>query len=204
MTIDHRFKPLTRSDALSSCARWSLPPPFWPGYARTIALPGLFSTDTRVLQIAGEVALEQDRQLIESEEVLRRGESEGIGEDALLESLQVLEEHGYVDIEGTFGLGISGMSAFSVTLSGMDEYVRAFHPDYDLTFERIVGRLVNGTGPGSDRGVAIEIDTSRLLVEHVLDVLAARGLIRLTKMSGPNTMVDYISPQLGRLLQEGR
>lgn len=175
-----------------------------PGYAQTIALPGLYSTDTRVLQLAGEVALEQNHQLIESEEVLRRGEPDGITEEGLLESLQVLEEHGYVDIHATMGPGISGMSAFSVTLNGLDEYVRAFVPDYDATFERIVVQLVNASGSGSsDRALATEIDTSRLIVEHVLDILAARGLIKVTKMSGPNTAVDYVSPQLGRLLQEG-
>lgn len=175
-----------------------------PGYAQTVSLPGLYSTDTRVLQIAGEVALEQDHQLIESAEVLRRGESDGITEDALLESLQVLEEHGYVDIEGTYGPGISGMSAFNVTLIGLDEYAKAFVPDYDSTLERVFVRLVNGSGTASDRALATELERSRLLVEHVLDVLAARGLIKVTKMTGPNTVVDYVSPQLGRLLQTGR
>jgi hypothetical protein len=60
---------------------------------------------------------------------------------------------------------------------------------------------VNGSGSGGDRALATEINTQRLLVEHVLDVLAARGLIKVTKMMGPNTAVDYVSPQLGRLLQ---
>ena len=98
--------------------------------------------------------------------------------DAVLESLQVLEEHGYLDIHKTFGQGILGMSAFTVTILGLDEYARAFVPNYDEIVERVVIQLVNVTSRDTDGAIAKEIDAKRLLVEHVLDVLQARGLVR--------------------------
>jgi hypothetical protein len=174
-----------------------------PGYARTIALPGLYPTDTRVLQVAGDIALETNQQLVASQDVLERVEPEGIGEEALLESLQVLEEQGFVDVAKTMARGIAGMSAFTITLFGLEKYATAFVPGYDELTMKVIAQLVNGS-ERTDGGIAREIDTTRLLVEHVLDMLDAQGLVRLTKMSGPTTYVFDVSPQLVRLLQEGQ
>ena len=174
-----------------------------PAYVSVAALPGLYSADTRLLQVAGDIALETDGQLVDTETVLTRTQTDGISEEALLESLQILEEHGYVDIVRTMSTGISGMLAFTITLHGMEEYARTFIPDYDTIVERVVVQLVNGSGRDTDSGIADEVGTTRLLAEHVLDVLAARGLIQSTKMTGPTTLVTNVSPQLGRILQDG-
>jgi hypothetical protein len=86
-----------------------------PGYATTVALPGLYSTDTRVLQLAGDIAIERDSQLVDSNAVLERAEPDGVTQEALLESLQVLEEHSYIEILQTMGRGILGFSTASAT-----------------------------------------------------------------------------------------
>jgi TIR domain len=172
-----------------------------PAYARTVALPGLYSTDTRVLQIAGDIALEQDHRMIDSLAVLERCAVDGITEEAFLESLQVLEEHGYIEVARTFGAGISGMSAFTVTLAGLEEYASAFVPQYDDLAQRVIAELVNAPDQVTDGAIGRAIDAPRLLVEHILDMLDARGLVKLTKLTGPSTPVFSVSPQLGRLLQ---
>jgi hypothetical protein len=41
-----------------------------------------------------------------------------------------------------------------------------------------------------------------VIVEHISDVLAARGLLKVSKTTGPNSDVFYISPQLSRMLSE--
>jgi hypothetical protein len=176
------------------------PPGELSRYARISALPGLDSVDTRVLQLSGDIALEQDHQLIESEDVLRRGHDDDIDEVGLLESLHVLEEQGYVRVHATLGAGISGMSAFTITTPGFDSYLRGCRAGYDQTVERIAGDLVNA-GSGSDRAIADRVGAPRVVVEHIFDLFDAQGLVRLTKMSGPNTDVHYVSPQLKRALQ---
>ena len=172
-----------------------------PAYASVAALPGLYSTDTCILHLAGQLAVETDQHLVDSADLLTRASSDGISEEAFLESLLVLEEHLFIEIVKTFGSGIAGMSAFTLTRLGLEEYCGTFVPNYSGLQKRIVGELVN-TGSGSDGELAEELGTTRLIAEHVLDELAARNLIRVTKMTGPATSVDYISPQLGRLLQD--
>lgn len=174
-----------------------------PRYAKTMALPGLYPTDTRVLQIAGDLALESDQELVSTADVLGKAEPDGITEHGLLESLQILEAHGYVKVHQTAAKGIAGRSAFTVTPLGLEEYAQAFIRGYDKIVEQVVSQLVNAPERGTDGRIAKEIDSRRLLVEHVLDTLEAQGLVRLTKMSGPTTWAHYVSPQLGRLLQEG-
>jgi hypothetical protein len=91
-----------------------------PGYTQTIALPGLFSTDTLVLRVAGDLALETDGDLVRSMEILPRLQEQGMTDEAYLDSLQVLEEHGYIDIHRTMGSSLGGANSFSVTTLGLD------------------------------------------------------------------------------------
>jgi DNA-binding transcriptional regulator LsrR (DeoR family) len=66
----------------------------------------------------------------------------------------------------------------------------------------VIAELVNN-GLDTDRQIATATGISRVLVEHILDMLEANGLVRLTKTTGPNTRVFDVSPQLRRMLAEG-
>jgi hypothetical protein len=166
-----------------------------PGYAASIPLPDLDRVDSRVLQAAGDVALEANQTLVESKAVLERVAPDGVAENAFLESLEVLECRGYLEVHTTFALGIEGMSAFSFTVLGFEIYADAFVPEYGQLQEQIIQSLTNST-----RERPVDVDSTQVLHEHVLDVLAARGLIRITKMSGPMTSVDWVNPELRRMV----
>lgn len=166
-----------------------------PAYAKTIVLPGFDRVDTRVLQAAGDLALEKNQRMLESKEVLDRVAPDGISEEAFLESLEILENKGYVKVHATLGPGILGMSAFSFTIAGLEEYVGAFVPGYSAVQEHIIQSLAN-----SHKNAPFDVDTTKLLNEQVLDILASKGLIRITKMTGPMTSVDHVSPELRRML----
>lgn len=167
-----------------------------PAYARSIALPGFDRLDTAVLQAAGDLAIETNRRMLGSKEVLDRVRNVGISEEAFLESLEVLENKGYVIVHATIAPGILGRSAFSLTIAGLEEYVDAFVPDYGDVQQGIIRTLANSE-PNTAYG---DMDTTKLLNEHVLEMLASRGLIRITKMTGPMTYIDYVSPELRRML----
>jgi hypothetical protein len=171
-----------------------------PAYAQIAALPGLYSTDTVVLRHAGAKAIEADETLLGSTAVLAELRDEDVTEEAFLESLQVLDERGYVKVHRTLGSGILSMGHFTITTLGMQEYARAFLPSYAELLEDVVAQLVNGERV-TDRQIAGEIDVPRILVEHVFDVLQSRGLIKLSKTTGPNSHVIQVSPQLARMLQ---
>ena len=166
-----------------------------PAYAASIPLPGLDRVDTRVLQAAGDAAIDANQTLVQSKDVFDRVTADGIAQDAFLESLEVLEGRGFIKIHGSYGPGIEGMSAFSFTLIGLGAYVDAFVPEYADLQGRIIQSLAN-----SPRGEEpSDIDSTQLLQEHVLDVLAARGLIRVTKL-GLITAIDWVTPELRRML----
>lgn len=173
-----------------------------PAYAQTMALAGLYSTDTLVLRRAGDFSLETDFPFVRSLELLPRLQAEGVTEEAFLDSLQVLQEHGYVDVHRTLGSGVEAASSFNVTPYGLDLYAQSYVEGYDAMLTQVVVELVNGE-LRTDRQIAAETGVPRVLVEHVFDVLESQGLLRVSKMTGPNSHVHSISPRLGRILQEG-
>lgn len=172
-----------------------------PRYAETTALPGLYSTDTLVLRTAGEMSVESDSTLVNSREILDRLAGEGLTEQAYLDSLDVLEEHWYVRVHRTLGAGLDSASSFSLTTQGLDEYARNFIEGYDTMQRTVVAELVN-TDRRADRQIAAETGVPRVLVEHIFDVLETRGLVRVSKTTGPHSHVHHVSPQLGRMLAE--
>jgi hypothetical protein len=166
-----------------------------PAYAKSIALPGFDRVDARVLQAAGDLAVETNQRMLESKDVLDRVAPDGISEEAFLESLEILENKGYVEVHATMAADIRGKSAFSFTIVGLEEYAGAFLQEYSALQQHIIQSLAN-----SQRNAPLDIDTTRLLNEHVLDILASNGLIRITKVTGPMTSVDHVSPELRRML----
>jgi hypothetical protein len=172
-----------------------------PRYSETIALPGLYSTDTLVLRVAGEMVVESDGDLVRTVEIFPRLDADDVTEEAYIDSLQVLEEHGYVDVHRTMGSGLQGASSFTVTTLGLDTYATNFVPGYDDMERKVIVELVN-TDHQSDRKIASETGVPRVLVEHVFDVLASRGLVKVSKTTGPNSHASSVSPQLRRMLAQ--
>ena len=82
---------------------------------------------------------------------------------------------------------------------GFEEYATNFLADYDRIVESIVVELVN-TQDRSDRQIAGAIGAPRVVLAHVLDVLASQQLVEVSKTTGPNSFVGRVSPQLARRL----
>ncbi|CAN5351500.1 toll/interleukin-1 receptor domain-containing protein [soil metagenome] len=171
-----------------------------PGYAGISPAAGLQAIDTRVLQVAGEMALKTDSKLLDSHSALAELASESVSEDAFLESLEVLEGRGYLKIVKTLAQGIDGMSAFMLTTWGLHEYCQAFLPDYDRVIHAVSAFLVNHGG-GADGEIGQDLGKPRQLVENVLDLFEANGWIRATKLTGPTMHVHWVSPELKRELE---
>lgn len=64
-----------------------------PRCTQTVALPGLYSTDTLVLRQAGDMAPESDGDLVNSREILSRISDARVTEQAFLDSRDVLAKH---------------------------------------------------------------------------------------------------------------
>lgn len=172
-----------------------------PGYSEIVSLADLHGSDTLVLKTACELAIETDSELVESEAVLARVSEQGLTEAALLESLQILEGRGYLEVHQTMASGIDGMSAFTLSPWGLDLYSEGFS-DREGMHSVVIAGLVNVEGGmTTDRELADQSGVHRLLVEAVLDLLQGQGLIQYSKLTGPVTHVHWVSPELRRALQ---
>jgi hypothetical protein len=172
-----------------------------PGYTDVTPMDGLSPVDTRIVQVAGSLAIEQDEVLLASRDVLDALELDDISENAFLESLEVLEGRGYVKIVKTLARGLDGMSAFSLTTRGLHQYAQAFITNYDDIVSGVASSVVNSER-STDREIAEALSAPRQLVENILDLFQAEGWIRATKTIGPATQVFWASPELRRRLQQ--
>jgi hypothetical protein len=168
-----------------------------PAYARAILIAGLHRLDTVVLRAAGDLAVETNQTLVDTREVLGRVAPEGVSEEALLATLEILGNRGYLEITRTLAQGIAGMSSFFLTDLGLQEYANAFVPDYGEVQDRILRDLASSP---RDR-VHYVVDS--VLEEHVLDLLEMRGLVLTTRLAsekGGVTSVYWVNPELRRLV----
>ena len=94
-----------------------------PNYAVTEFVPitNLTRIDNLVLKEAGDEIFEHDGIIIDAQQFVARCAELGISPDSVLESLEVLENRGYVELTRT----LAGIGLFKMTLYGKDEYANA-------------------------------------------------------------------------------
>jgi len=172
-----------------------------PGYASVLPIPGLQAIDTQILQIALQQVIDQDNEIVSSKNLLEALAEEDVSERALLDTLEVLDSKGYIKIIRTMAPGIDGMSASVMTTLGIYESAKHMISDYSETTNNVAAYIANNNG-GSDTEIASSLDQPRVLIENVIDLLVAQGLVRVIKMSGPTTSVQWVNPSLRRWVQE--
>jgi hypothetical protein len=148
------------------------------------------------------MVVETDGGFVDSHALLGRLEAKDLSEEALLDSMRILEDHGLVEVHRTLGSGIEAASSFSLTGRLRSLRLRV-HAGVERNGDEGRAEFVNG-GEAGDRLIAEETGVQRVVVEHIFDVLESRGLVRVTRMSGPSSHVFDVSPQLKRLLESAQ
>lgn len=175
-----------------------------PNYAvaSAAAVPGLDRIDTLILGSIGAEAIRDFGDHFQTTDFVASVTAElGISEDQAVESLEVLDADGFIELHRTLGSGIESMSSFGLRWFGLETYASAFLDDFESMVGSIVAALANWSSEqGSDTELADRTDVPRLLVLHVLETLENRGLLRLSKSMGPSTHFLAISPKLRRLV----
>jgi predicted ArsR family transcriptional regulator len=125
----------------------------------------------------------------------------GLSDDEVVESLHLLEAEGYLEIRHTRAQGLDGMGWFSVTVYGLDIYLRAYEVSYSRFEQTVLARIAEQKdGSGSERDLSKAVDVPPMVVRHLLDVLAANGDLKLSKpFGGPQSWhFQSVSPRLRR------
>ena len=174
-----------------------------PLYATTLVdrIPGLSETDTLILKLSCEKAIERKYPLVEAKDSYGQVKSYDIHEEDYYECLEILESRGY--IEGyRVADGTDRINRFRIRLFGFDQYARAYLADYDKLITAISFQVTNIHRNNSLK-IATTLNLPIMIVNHVLDLLESKGLVVLSRIATGDHSVEIavVSPELKRRLR---
>lgn len=172
-----------------------------PEYASAaFAVAGLNNQDAAVLRIYCEAALAQDAMVgFRTEELITQGEAVGLRRAQFLESAQVLAESYLLERDRV----LLTVPNYSLRHAGLERYLRATMSNYHEISDRVAAFVANNDRT-SNREIATALKLPTLLVvEHILDMLESRGLLKQAKAIGRISKVHSVSPRLRRMLEGG-
>ena len=144
-----------------------------------MAIGGLTKIDSLVLKLACEAALQTGTRLINPGKVFLLDDKPVVPEQELADSLEMLDQGGYIKLSKTMG---RGFSHFQITAYGLDEYATACIPDYQSTVTAVIAAIVNRQL--QDNGsIAQELNQSNILVDLILDRFESYGHLKQSKLN---------------------
>ncbi len=174
-----------------------------PAYTRAAVaqIDRLDRIDSLLLRSAGAEAVRDCGTRFRTAEFLVSVTAElSITEAEAIESLEVLDNVRIIKIHRTLGSGVPSMSKFDLTDTGLEKFLRAYEPEYPTIEATVIARLADWPqDQGSELELTEAVGAPRLIVQHVLDNCAARGLLNVSKTLGGPARFFGISPQLRRL-----
>ncbi len=184
--FDHRDKP-----ALGS------PPP----YSETVSLPGLTKIDTLVLKLSCDHVIQTGEELVEPQKVFSStDEQPSISEEQLLESLEILNNLGYIKLYKAFNLRFP---RYQILSFGFETYARAYLPQYESLVQEVISAIIN-KDLHDNLGIVEALKQPKIIIDHVIDLLEMNGHIKTSKLmigaAGPLVRIYYVSPGLRRIL----
>jgi TIR domain len=194
---EHRDKPTLGS-----------PPP----YVQTIVekISDLTKIDSILLKLAGEKAIEIGDRLIQTTAILSEASSLGISRHDFFESLTILGDRYYFELNRRAGgeptepelkmLTRGGIPHFSITLYGFDEYAKAFIANYDSIMRDVLLQIAN-YNKSDDASIALALNQPLFVIDHILELLDSKQLIRVSKVLGPVIHFMNPSPEIRRILE---
>ncbi len=176
-----------------------------PAYASAPAaqIDGLDRIDSLILKSAGAEAVRDSGTRFRTEEFLNSVTSElAITEAEAIESLEVLDSVRFIEISRTLGGGVPSMRTFGITKVGLEAYLQSYEPEYPTIQETTIARLAGWPhDQGTESALADTVGAPSLIVRHLIEGFAARGLLKVTKTHGGTSGIRFfgISPRLRRL-----
>jgi hypothetical protein len=175
-------------------------PPHYVG-SDILKLDELTRIDSAIFERACRIAIEQgDAIAISGKRLVAELGPQGISEEQIVETEEVLESRGYIVVHRV--MGPPHAYDFNITTYGFDRFAHVGIPRYgELCAD--IARCIVRTENASNRGVAQELNQPIRIVEHVFESLAHSGLIKYTELMGGglHMSVHWISPELRRKLE---
>jgi hypothetical protein len=153
----------------------------------------LSKTDTIVLKISGDIAVDKGYGIIESSQLFKNTNEIDIPDQICIETLEVLDNRRFINLSKSF----SGISHIVLTSFGFSEYGKAFIEDFDGAFKRIALKILNDEKKFTE-DFSECLNLSIMHVNHILSEFESKGFINCIKTFGYNKQVYSVSPELNR------
>lgn len=173
-----------------------------PTYATTVidTLPGLTPVDSMVMRAIGDAKMASPHIAPSPEALYTQLAGTDIDVEALLDALEVLENHRYIETTRTMMRENRGIFGVRATYYGFDQYARTYLSDYPDAVKAVGLALVN-TDIRDFGQLALAVGKPQVLVEHILEGMAHRRLVEVTKHSMGGYVME-VSPEVRRTFQQ--
>ncbi|MDQ6653878.1 MAG: serine/threonine protein kinase [Acidobacteriota bacterium] len=157
---------------------------------RVPRLNNLEETDSLVFKVACERAMKTGYlKHISVRELIKDLENHQITQGEMFDSLEILTEEMYIEPSKTVGGGLR-INDFEITSFGFEQYAQVFILNYQSIAESVIEEIVM-----HDKEVFEKPD---IVVENILDRLAAEGSINVSKRMGGKCVITHVSARLRR------
>lgn len=158
-------------------------------------IQGLSQADAQVLAALFSEFLKVGEAWIDPAVLAPMLAAKGIGEDAAVESVAVLEHMGYAEALKAIATG-SSLRPASITPRGVSSILR----EREGELVREVGLAIANDGARRSDAIAIALGHPQPLVDHALKLLALSGHVTLSAERGAVETVAMVAPSLRRFL----
>lgn len=170
-----------------------------PEYVQSFvqAIGSLNNIDSLVLRLSCEEVLKTGDTFVNPRRVFLKDDKPLAPEEELKDSLEILDNNGYIKLMRTIG---GGFFPYQVTTYGFDAYTNASIPNYQYKIAAVVSAIVN-ENLTSNSEIQEHLKENKVIVDHILSVLENNGHIKQAKMIGGVSQIFNVSPSLKRALR---
>ncbi len=168
-----------------------------PSYLKERSIPGLHSSDTRMLKTIYEDAIDRNHPIWSPEELAPKlGD---LPQETQLDSLEILEEQGYIKIKRMMGGLTRGIGVIQPTLNGFMVFTRANLPNIEELVRKVALAILNENLDSASE-IAEATKIAPFIVNNLLELFKSRGWVKIS-----NTLADKhvhnVSPSMRRALE---
>ena len=167
-----------------------------PSYVAERQIPGLHQTDMQVLRVLYEDGVQRNQPVWDAH--VFAAQLHDLGSEAFLDSLEILEEQGYIKIGRVLGGVPRGISHLRPTLNGFMVFARANLPEIEECIRQAGLAILNENLMTADQ-IAKGAHIAPFIVDNLLDLFVSRGWIEVSKTLG-GTHIVKVSPSMRRAL----
>ena len=170
-----------------------------PKHIKTVidVLPGLKKVDTIIFTQSCKTTIATGDKHINLSEIYDFLKDHGISDDEIAESLEILDSRGFIKAQRVIG---GQIPFFSITQYGFDLYVRKNINDYDLLVKEVCLKILNENLMANHQ-IAEATNSPIALINHILETIEDKRLVKTLKALGGLYEVYYVSPELKRMFR---